>query len=82
MKTSEIQELTTKEVAERIENEKNLLIRQKINNAVSPLDNPLKIKKTRRIIARLMTEMRQRDINESLSDKANQGSSDKSEATV
>jgi large subunit ribosomal protein L29 len=55
MKTSEIRELSTKEIEERIDNEKNLIFRQKMNHAVSPLDNPMKIKETRKNIARLET---------------------------
>ena len=40
MKTTEIRELSVKEIAERIENEKTLSFRQKMNHAISPLDNP------------------------------------------
>jgi len=65
MKNSEIRELTTKEIEERIDTEKTILTRLKLNHAVSPLDNPLKIKQTRKNIARLMTELRKREINES-----------------
>ncbi len=60
MKTSEIRELTAKEIEERIENEKNLIFRQKMNHAISPLDNPMKIRETRRNIARLETLLRQK----------------------
>ena len=57
MKSSEIRELTTKELIERIEDEKNMLVRLRLNHAVSPLDNPHKITKQKRTIARLLTEM-------------------------
>jgi large subunit ribosomal protein L29 len=60
MKTTEIRELSVKEIEERIENEKNLIFRQKMNHAISPLDNPMKIRDTRRNIARLETILRQR----------------------
>jgi large subunit ribosomal protein L29 len=60
MKTTEIRELSLKEIEERIENEKNLIFRQKMNHAISPLDNPMKIRETRRNIARLETILRQR----------------------
>ena len=63
MKTSEIIELTDKEILERIQLEIDTLLRLKMNHAVSPLDNPLKIQETRRGIARLMTIMRQRELN-------------------
>jgi large subunit ribosomal protein L29 len=60
MKTTEIRELSVKEIEERIENEKNLIFKQKMNHAISPLDNPMKIKETRRNIARLETILRQK----------------------
>jgi len=64
MDTAEIKGLTTKEINERIENEQNFLGRQRMNHAVSPLDNPTKLKESRRIIARLKTILRQRQMNE------------------
>jgi large subunit ribosomal protein L29 len=64
MKATEIRELSLKELQERIDNEKSMLIKQKLNHAISPLDNPQKIKVTRRNIARLMTILRQKQLNE------------------
>ncbi len=64
MKTSEIRELTTQEILERIDNEKTSLVRMKLNHAITPLDNPNKIKETRGNIARLLSELRQRELNE------------------
>lgn len=63
MKTSEIKELTTKEIQERMDAEKEHLVRLKLNHAISPLDNPSQIKVVRRTIARFATELRQREIN-------------------
>lgn len=60
MKMSEIKELTTAELKERIEAEKNTLIRMKLNHAVSPLDNPMKLKYARKDVARLLTELQKR----------------------
>ncbi len=60
MKTSEIRELSIKEIEERIENEKNFLFRQKLNHAISPIDNPLKLRASRRNIARLYTILNQK----------------------
>lgn len=61
MKTSEIKELTTKELIEKIDTEKSFLVKQKLNHAVSPLENPLKIRESRKNIARLLTELNSRD---------------------
>jgi large subunit ribosomal protein L29 len=64
MKTSEIRELTTAEIVEKIDNAKDELVRMKMNHAVSPLDNPLRIRHTRRDVARLQTELRKRQLEE------------------
>ncbi len=64
MNSSEIQELTQQELQERLESEETLMVRMKMNHAVSPLDNPNKIVETRRNIAKLKTEVRARQIQE------------------
>ena len=63
MKSTEIKELSVKELTERMNAQKELLERLKMNHAISPLDNPMQIKETRRDIARMATELRQREIN-------------------
>ena len=64
MKSSEIKELSIQELQERLESEETLMVRMKMNHAVSPLDNPNKIVETRRNIARLKTEVKARQIQE------------------
>ncbi|MCD6354334.1 MAG: 50S ribosomal protein L29 [Prolixibacteraceae bacterium] len=64
MKTSEIKELTSKEIVERIQTEQENLIRLRLNHAVSPLENPFDIKESRTTIARLKTILRERELNE------------------
>ena len=63
MKTKEIRELSIKEMEERIDAEKNTLVRLRLNHTISPLDNPMKIRHTRRNIAKLITEVGQRKKN-------------------
>lgn len=62
MKQAEVKELTTAEIKERIDTEKANLVRMKLNHSISPLDNPLQIKVARKTIARLATELRQREL--------------------
>jgi large subunit ribosomal protein L29 len=64
MKISEIKEMTTKEIVEKIQLEKENLVRLRMNHAVSPLDNPMKLKEARKNIARLKTVFRQRELSE------------------
>jgi large subunit ribosomal protein L29 len=66
MKTSEITELTTSEIIERIGNSSEELIRMKLNHSVNPLDNPMKIRFARKNIARLNTELRKRQLEKQL----------------
>ena len=64
MKAVEIRELTIKEIEERIENEAGLLVKQKLNHAITPLDNPMKIKEARKNVARMRTVLRQKQLSE------------------
>jgi large subunit ribosomal protein L29 len=63
MKTSEIKELSTSDLLERIDTEKTMLVRMKLNHAITPLDNPQKVKQVKLTIARLLTELRTRELN-------------------
>jgi large subunit ribosomal protein L29 len=64
MKTSEIRELSTSDLIERIDTERTMLVRMKLNHAITPLDNPQKIIQTKTTIARLLTELRARELKE------------------
>ena len=63
MKTSEIKGLDAKALAERIESEEAKLNQLKLNHAITALENPSQIKAVRRDVARLKTELRQRELN-------------------
>ena len=63
MKIKEIKELTTEELVERIQTEVGNYSQMKLNHAVTPLENPSQIKAARRDIARMKTELHQRELN-------------------
>lgn len=63
MKANEVREMSSKDILERIATEKGELVKMKINHAVSPLDNPMLIKKSRRNVARLLTILAQKEQN-------------------
>ena len=63
MKTEEITKLLDKELIERLEAEKASLSKMKLSHAISPLENPGKIRESRKTIARIETELRKREIN-------------------
>ena len=63
METSEIRELSTPDLLERIDTERSALLRMKLNHVITPLDNPHKLKESKVTIARLLTELRKRELN-------------------
>ncbi len=60
MKTAEIKEMSIAEIKEKLELETAQLQQLKLSHVVSPLENPMKIRETRRNIARLLTILRQK----------------------
>ena len=63
MKSKELKELETKDLAERLEAEVAKYNQMELNHAITPLENPSQIKAARRDIARMKTELRQRELN-------------------
>ena len=63
MKIAEIRELSTKELVERIDAEVAAYDQKVINHSFSPIENPAQIIQLRRMIARMKTELRQRELN-------------------
>ncbi len=62
MKNAEIKELSNKELAARIREERAGLTKMVLNHAVSPVENPNIIKENKKLIARLLTEQRMRQL--------------------
>lgn len=63
MKIAEIREIPTNELAERLQTEVSNYSQMVLNHSISPLENPAQIKAARRTIARMKTELRQRELN-------------------
>ena len=55
MKNSELNTLSFEELNQRLLSEREVLQKQKFAHAISPIENPMKIKETRRTIARILT---------------------------
>ncbi|HEX5002330.1 MAG TPA: 50S ribosomal protein L29 [Bacteroidia bacterium] len=62
MKQNIVKDLTTDEIRDRISEERANYARLKMSHAVSAMENPLKIRSTRRLIARLETEYKKRSM--------------------
>jgi large subunit ribosomal protein L29 len=63
MKQSEIKALSLNEVKEQLTAERSNLQNLKFAHAISPLENPIRIKHTRKTIARLETQLRSLELN-------------------
>jgi large subunit ribosomal protein L29 len=60
MATKEIKGLSDQELNEKIAAEKADLSKLKLNHAISPVENPVKIRINRRNIAKMLTEANKR----------------------
>jgi len=62
MKNSEIRALTNAELTQKIVSEREAMQKLKFAHAISPIENPMKLKVTRRLIARLETALSQKQL--------------------
>ncbi|MBD3411447.1 MAG: 50S ribosomal protein L29 [Ignavibacteriales bacterium] len=64
MKINEIRELSTKEIQERIDEERRSLVDLRFTHSLKQLTNTSKLKDTKKTIARLLTELANREKDE------------------
>ena len=63
MKNKEsIKDMSTADLQEKLEQTREQLVKMRLNNTVSSLDNPNQIRNTRKNIARYLTELRRREL--------------------
>jgi large subunit ribosomal protein L29 len=62
MKNSEIKALSLEELKEKLSAESSNMQNLRFAHAISPLENPMRIRETKRVIARLNTEIRRREL--------------------
>ena len=62
MKNSEIRALTFEELSQKIVSEQEAMQKLKFAYAISPIENPMKLRATRKMIARLKTALRQKQL--------------------
>ena len=64
MKQKEVKELSIEELDEKLQSFKKELYDMKMTHAISPIENPMQIKKLKRTVARINTELTLRSIQE------------------
>ena len=62
MKNSEIRALSMEELSQKLVSEKEVMQKLQFAHAISPIENPTKIKETRKLIARINTVIRQKQL--------------------
>lgn len=60
MKNKDIIALSDVELTDKVKEEKAALSKLKLNHNVSPVENPMKIRESRKTVARLQTEITKR----------------------
>ena len=63
MKKENIKELSDKELLDRLDAAEKEYVQEPIQHQIAPLDNPAKITLDRKLIARIKTEIRARELN-------------------
>jgi large subunit ribosomal protein L29 len=62
MKNSEIKALSADEIKQKLAIEKEALGKLKFAHAISPIENPMKIRESKKVIARLQTELKAKEL--------------------
>ena len=62
MKKVDLSQLSDADLKEKMNDEKNAHSKMTFNHIISPVENPIRIRLTRKTIARMMTEIRKREI--------------------
>lgn len=63
MKSSDIRSLNETELKDRLVEETSNYAKSKLTHAISPLENPSSLKGMRRLVAKIITEIRRREID-------------------
>ncbi len=62
MKAIELKDLSLEELKDKLNEKQADLSKMKLNHAVSPLENPLLLRSTRKDVARIRTEIKKREL--------------------
>ncbi len=61
-KQQSLRELSINDLNDRLDSDRSQLVKMRINHSVSPIENPHAISDCRKDIARILTELRRREI--------------------
>jgi large subunit ribosomal protein L29 len=62
-KGTELKDLTVQELQDKLQEERSGLTKLRFNHTVSPVESPVQLRHKRKDVARILTELRQRELN-------------------
>lgn len=62
-KGTTLKDLTVQELQDKLQEERSALAKLRFDHAVSPVENPMLLRSGRREVARVLTELRARELN-------------------
>ncbi|RED99488.1 50S ribosomal protein L29 [Marinoscillum furvescens] len=63
MKSSELKGLSLDELKSKLEAEKDNYGKLKFAHSITPIENPMKIRESRRLVAKIQTEIRAKELS-------------------
>ncbi|MFN6114662.1 MAG: 50S ribosomal protein L29 [Flavobacteriales bacterium] len=61
-KGTELKDLTVQELQDKLQEERNSLTKLRFNHTVSPVESPVMLRVKRKDVARILTELRKREL--------------------
>ena len=61
-KGNELKDLTVVELQDKLQEKRGLLTKLRFNHTVSPIENPMQMRAERKEVARILTELRKREL--------------------
>ncbi|MBL7982924.1 MAG: 50S ribosomal protein L29 [Flavobacteriales bacterium] len=61
-KGTELKDLTVQELQDKLQEERNSLTKLRFNHTVSPVESPVMLRVKRKDVARILTELRMREL--------------------
>ncbi len=58
----ELKDLTVQELQDKLQEERSGLTKLRFNHTVSPIENPMQLRSKRKEVARILTELRKREL--------------------
>ncbi|MBK7944268.1 MAG: 50S ribosomal protein L29 [Flavobacteriales bacterium] len=58
----ELNDLTVQELSDKLQEERSSLTKLRFSHTVSPIENPMQLRQKRKEVARILTELRKREL--------------------